>query len=85
MEDFLITYHRKSGEAHVRRFTNPDLALEWRMTLEMQHTGPHEEVAYICSDSLENLKRSHSRYFMRGNATVEDVDEKSSIPDSLTE
>ncbi|WP_257182695.1 hypothetical protein [Corynebacterium cystitidis] len=75
MEDFLITYHRKSGEVHVRRFTNPDLALEWRIALERQHTGPHEEVALISSDSLDKLKRSHSRYFMRGKATIEDVDE----------
>jgi len=62
MKSFLIIYNRLSGKVDVREFFDPSLAIAARLDYEA-HCSVDEEVVVLGSDSLESVKRTHSRYF----------------------
>ena len=66
MSGFVIEYNRKTGDRRVYTFEGPEAhknALEYRFELEEQHVNDGWEIASLVSDSLETIKRTHSRYF----------------------
>jgi hypothetical protein len=66
MAGFLVIYNRKSREWSVEEFDGPDghkAALLRRLELEHDRTDPDVEIASLNSDSLETVKKTHSRYF----------------------
>jgi hypothetical protein len=62
MKSFLIFYNRLSGKVDVQEFAVPSEAIQARMDYEI-HSKPDEEVVVLRSDSLDSVKRTHSRYF----------------------
>ena len=62
MKSFLIIYNRLSGKVDVQEFAVPSEAIQARMAYEI-HCKPDEEVVVLHSNSLESVKRTHSRYF----------------------
>lgn len=64
MAHFVIEYKRSTGACHVTEFATSAAALQLRFKLEEERTDPDVEIASISADSLDVLKRTHSRYFM---------------------
>lgn len=67
MPGFVIEYHRPTGERRVHEFLSEDghrLALLRRLQLEAERSDSDWEIASLNSDSLETLKKTHSRYFV---------------------
>jgi hypothetical protein len=62
MKSFLIIYNRLSGKVDVQEFAVPSEAIQARMAYEI-HCKPDEEVVVLRSNSLDSVKRTHSRYF----------------------
>lgn len=63
MPAFLIKYHRQSGHVELRQYeTLLDATLE-RLALDKTNQDPDLEIVAVASNSLENLKTSHARYF----------------------
>ena len=62
MKSFLIFYNRLSGKVDVQEFAVPSEAIQARMAYEI-HCKPDEEVVVLRSNSLDSVKRTHSRYF----------------------
>lgn len=68
MPGYVIEYDRLTGEAHVTPFEQPGghrLALKYRLKLESERTSNDIEIVSLVSDSIETVKRTHSRYFGR--------------------
>ena len=66
MAGFLVIYNRKTRDWSVQTFEGPDGhkdALLRRLELERDRTNSDVEIASLNSDSLETVKRTHSRYF----------------------
>jgi len=66
MPGFVIEYHRPSGDRRVHVFpgdSGHQEALQRRLELESARTDPDWEIASLNSDSLENLQKTHARYF----------------------
>jgi hypothetical protein len=66
MNLFLIIYNRATGEVEVREYSAEDRAraLNDRFARELvERKSPFVEVVLLGADSLEDLKRTHSRYF----------------------
>jgi len=62
---YVISYHRKSGASEVKSFEGPNghrEAFAERLRIEKSNHDPDLE---IVGDSLESVKRTHSRYFSR--------------------
>lgn len=70
MAGYVIEYHRPSGAHRVHEFPGVDghrEAMRFRLQLEAQRKDLDIEIVSINSTSLENLKRTHSRYFSVGS------------------
>ncbi|WP_433206856.1 hypothetical protein ACQP1G_20815 [Nocardia sp. CA-107356] len=68
MSGFLIIYKRQSGEYQIVEYDGEDghrAALNQRLALESEGelTEMEFEIAALSSDSLESIKKTHSRYF----------------------
>lgn len=66
MTGFLIEYHRPSRDWHVRVFegaTGTREAMLERFRLEKERVSADFEIAVITADSMETIKKTHSRYF----------------------
>lgn len=66
MPGFLVIYNRKSRDWSVQEFDGADghkAALLRRLELEHDRTDQDVEIASLNSDSLETVKKTHSRYF----------------------
>lgn len=66
MSGFLIEYNRKSGDWRVTEFAGPEghrLALLRRLELDQSRTDENWEYVSLNSDSLDTVKKTHSRYF----------------------
>ncbi|WP_075725520.1 hypothetical protein [Corynebacterium aquilae] len=68
MPSFLITYNRRSGVVSVREFADPIEAAVERVNRALESTDTDTEIVTVSSASLESVKQSHSRYFMREQA-----------------
>lgn len=66
MPGFVIEYHRPTGQSRLHEFYGTDghrEAMLCRLQLEAERSDPDWEIASLNSDSLETLKKTHSRYF----------------------
>ncbi|HEX4492275.1 MAG TPA: hypothetical protein VH914_13785 [Acidimicrobiia bacterium] len=64
MKTFLLVYDVSTGTLVDRREMDADAARARRLELEKQFRDqPNIEVVVLSSDSLDTLKRTHSRYF----------------------
>lgn len=66
MAGYLIEYNRRTREWHVQEFTGADgprRALTERLRLERERVDTDIEIASINADSLDTVKKTHSRYF----------------------
>lgn len=73
MAGFVIEYHRPTGARRVHEFPGVDghrQALLKRLQLEASREDSDWEIASLNSDSLETLKKTHSRYFAEGDALL---------------
>lgn len=65
MTSFLIEYNRRSGEVDVTEYESSSEAARGRIAKSKTRTNRDIEVVAVKSQSYEDLRRSHSRYFMR--------------------
>lgn len=66
MTGFLVEYHRPSGDWSITEFPGERgraEALRESFELERSRANTDYEIAVLATDSLETLKRTHSRYF----------------------
>lgn len=65
MKDFVLIYNRKSGNLRLSEFEDPVEAVRVRMEREKFYRGdPDTEVVLITAHDLDDIKKTHSRYFM---------------------
>ena len=67
MSSFVVIYDRRTGKSEVRSHSGPQAhreAFRERLALEAQNHNPDVEIVSLISDSLETIKRTHSRYFL---------------------
>lgn len=62
MAYIILTYDHKARSVSHVSFDDQREALE-DLRIRETEAAPHEEVVLFASDSLETLKRTHSRYF----------------------
>lgn len=65
MTSFLIEYNRRSGEVDVTPYDSAREAARARIAKTRTRASRDIEVVAVRSPSIEDLRRSHSRYFMR--------------------
>ncbi len=72
MTSFVIEYNRRTGESHVTTFAEGGNreALRHRLRLEDERVDPDVEIVSLVSDSLETVRRTHSRYFRKSAAVA---------------
>lgn len=61
-----IEYNRKTGDRIVTQFAGTEgrrAAMRRRLELEKLRTDMNIEIVSLVSDSIESLRRTHSRYF----------------------
>lgn len=66
MPGFVIEYNRITGDRLVTEYSGPDghrAALLRRLELEKIRPSVEWEIISLNSDSLETVRRTHSRYF----------------------
>jgi hypothetical protein len=66
MPGYVIEYNRITGDRHVTEFpgsTGHRKALLERLKLEKVRPSEDWEIVSLNSDSLETVKKTHSRYF----------------------
>lgn len=68
MSGFLIIYKRQSGDYQIVEYggeEGPEAALNQRLALESEgdFIESEFEIAALSDDSLESIKKTHSRYF----------------------
>lgn len=63
MPAYLIRYKRRSGHVDYVRFESLQAATRERLRLDRRNDDPDLEIVAVASDSEENLRQSHSRYF----------------------
>lgn len=73
MIDFLIEYHRPTGRLEITPFEDSMQATRECIRREQDRPDKDTEVVVILSDSLETLRRTHSRYFGREDAVINDL------------
>lgn len=67
MSSFVIQYNRRTGEVHVQEFKGTHAnrqGIQRRVELERERTDKSVEIVSLVSDSLEMIRKTHSRYFM---------------------
>jgi len=74
MRSFLVVYNRRTGSNTVREFPpgHGREAIRARFEAELQRRGdPDIEVVVLCSQSREELLKTHSRYFRSAREILE--------------
>ncbi|MBL7256071.1 hypothetical protein [Paractinoplanes lichenicola] len=65
MKHYLLIFDRLHGELlEEREFLDGDEALEARFAAEREGRPSHVEIVVLSADSREDIRRTHSRYFM---------------------
>ena len=73
MAGFVIEYNRRTGQSRVTEFVGTDghrEALRRRLQLEKSRESTEVEIVSLASDSIETVRRTHSRYFMSEHASA---------------
>lgn len=67
MSSFVIEYNRRTGKVRVTEFGAGEnrQAVRLRLELERERTSKDVEVVSLVSDSIDSVRRTHSRYFER--------------------
>lgn len=65
MTSFIIEYHRSSGRVSVTDYPTKRAAVEARLRRNREGVDRNVEIVSVTTESLETLKHSHSRYFLR--------------------
>ncbi|MCR6647812.1 MAG: hypothetical protein NVV70_06590 [Cellulomonas sp.] len=68
MTAFVIEYNRITGRSQVTAYPEPGgrrEALEHRLRLDSERVSDDVEVVSLVSDSIETVRKTHSRYFAR--------------------
>lgn len=66
MSSFVVIYDRRNGRSSVHEYHGPDAhrqAFAERLRLESENHDSEVEIVSLVSDSLDSIKRTHSRYF----------------------
>ena len=66
MAGFVIQYNRRTGKSRVTTFAENGghrAALKHRLQLESERVDGDVEIVSVVSDSLDTVRRTHSRYF----------------------
>lgn len=66
MTSFLMRYDRRTGDLEVTEFAGENArqdALTARVQAESERASADVEVVVLAADSLDELKRTHGRYF----------------------
>ena len=65
MKDFVLIYNRISGALRLSEFDDPAEAVRVRLEREKEfRDDPNTEVVLITAESLDDIKKTHSRYFL---------------------
>lgn len=74
MPGYVIQYNRKTGRSQVTPFESPEghrQAVAERLRLEkIADRDSDVEIVALMADSLNSLRRTHSRYFLREASAV---------------
>lgn len=70
MPTFLIEYNRRSGEADVEQYENPVDAMRARFARMRARSSSDIEVVTITAKDIDEVKRTHSRYFRSEDMAV---------------
>lgn len=76
MTSFLVQYDRRTGDLDVTEFAGADArhqALSARVKAETSRSSTDLEVVVLSADSLDELKRTHGRYFRSAPELVRDA------------
>ena len=76
MRNFLVIYNRRTGANKVREFPagHGREAIRARFEEERKHRGESDiEIVVLGSPSLDDLMKTHSRYFRSARQLVEDA------------
>lgn len=63
MRGYVIEFNRRTGDHRVTDFATPREAMDHRLELETGRIDEDIEIVALISESLETLRRTHSRYF----------------------
>lgn len=66
MAGFLIQYNRRTRASYITEYLEADghrQAMRRRLELEREPRDADVEIVALASDSLETVRRTHSRYF----------------------
>lgn len=63
MPAFVIEYNRRTGSSKISPFDDAVDAMRKRFELMRERTDDEVEIVSITAPSLEDVQRSHSRYF----------------------
>lgn len=65
MKDFVLIYNRISGALRLSEFDDPAEAVRVRLEREKEYRDdPNTELVLVTAESLDDIKKTHSRYFM---------------------
>jgi hypothetical protein len=64
MRGYVIEFNRRTRDRRVTELATPHEAMEYRLQLEAERLDENIEIVALISESLETLKRTHSRYFI---------------------
>ncbi|SFF81941.1 hypothetical protein [Blastococcus tunisiensis] len=81
MSSFLIRYDRRTGAVDVTEYQGERgrvMALAGRVEAELNRDGRDLEVVVLSAGSLEELKRTHGRYFRSARELIAGLTEGSS-------
>lgn len=76
MTSFLVQYDRRTGDLDVTEFAGDDArheALSARVKAETTRSSADVEVVVLSADSLDELKRTHGRYFRSASELLRDA------------
>lgn len=71
MSPFLVVYHRSTGAVSVEQFPDAISAMAARLDRESE-VDVETEVVVLSSESDENLRETHSRYFKKPSEILKD-------------
>lgn len=70
MPGFLVTYNRKTGRSVVFEYPDSADAMRERARLDMENHQADVENVVLVADTLDDIRVTHSRYFLRHEPEV---------------
>lgn len=79
MTYFLLEFDRRIGVSTWSEWTDSEAALA-ELAARERNRQPEVEVVLLLADSIDQLKRTHSRYFMTAREIAEDLRASFKLP-----